>query len=419
MINFISYAILRCFGWGISFLPYRTLHGVGRVMGVVIYHLHRSFRKKAMTNLAIAYGKTMSEEERRKIAKRSFQNLTITCFEFFRLKKSKDKLSEIVELAEGHEAFSLLKQKQGVVFLTGHQANWEIPFIGITAHTEGIAIGRPIKNKWLYNWVLSVREMNGGKIVMPKQAIKKGTEALREGKFLGIVGDQAFPESSYSYPLFGTRAWTTTTPALIAYKTNSPLVVATSKRVKGKYYIEGSPLMWPDTTKPLKEEVIRLMNASMSYLEKSIQSRPHEWLWQHDRWKQGGVDHVKREFRYGFILTLLPKADSYLTYINLLKEIYPRSFLTFLVPEKVDVNVEGVEMVPYVNEEGLCLRDWRYQLVIDLVDSSRARKHYAKLGAFKTLNLKKLKKLSSIEGSLDKILKHALCKPGAFEKKAD
>ncbi len=83
----ITFLLFRAVGWFISLLPYRTLHGVGRVLGVMAYYLHRSFRKKTLTNLAIAYGKTKSEEERRKIAKRAFQNLMITCLEFFRLKK--------------------------------------------------------------------------------------------------------------------------------------------------------------------------------------------------------------------------------------------------------------------------------------------------------------------------------------------
>ncbi len=66
---------------------------------------------------------------------------------------------------------------------------------------------------------------------MPKNAIRLGLKALKEGKFLGIVGDQAYPDSSYHFPLFGTRAWTATTPALLAYKSNSPLVVGTTLRV--------------------------------------------------------------------------------------------------------------------------------------------------------------------------------------------
>src|ERR1700722_16573294 len=105
---------------------------LGNFAGTIAYHLHRPFRKKALANLAIAFGKTKTEEERKKIAKKSFQNLMITCLEFFRFKKSHNNLSEIVTLEKNPEVENLLINKQGIVFLTAHQANWEIPFLALT-----------------------------------------------------------------------------------------------------------------------------------------------------------------------------------------------------------------------------------------------------------------------------------------------
>ena len=57
----------------------------------------------------------------------------------------------------------------------------------------GVAIGRPVKNHFLYNWVVSMREKYGGKIIAPNQAIKEGLRGLKKGAFLGIVGDQGCP----------------------------------------------------------------------------------------------------------------------------------------------------------------------------------------------------------------------------------
>lgn len=408
----ILYFFLRVIEWVISRLSYRTLHALGRVAGILIYYVHTSFRKKTLTNIAIAFGKTKSEKERRKIAKRSFQNLTITCLEFFRLKKSKENFSEIAVLKECEEVISLLNKGQGVVCLSAHQANWEIPFVAITQFISGIAIGRPIKNKRLYEWVLSVREMNGGKIVMPKTAIKLGMEALKEGKMLGIVGDQAFPTSSYSYPLFGTRAWTATTPAVLAYRTNSPLVVGSTKRVKNHYEITASPLLWPDTTKPLKEEVQRMMNAAMAYLEASIAERPWEWLWQHDRWKQQGIDHVKRKYRFGFILVILPPdLTSYLPLLPLLRDIFPRGFFSFLVPLGTTLDFPESEIYFYATEQELKRRDFRYQLVLDFYGSKKARRYYKSLGAFQTLSLKKMRRYSPPNADLKTVVRQALVKP--------
>lgn len=384
---FVYYSLFRFFGWIISLLSYRSLHAFGRFAGLTTFYFYHTFRKKALSNLAIAYGKEKTEAERHAIAKKSFQSLMITCLEFCRLKRSKGKLSEIVTLEPNSEVLSLLEKKQGVVFLTGHQANWEIPFLAITDHFEGIAIGRPINNKWLYRWVLSVREMNGGKIVMPKSAIHQGMKALKQGKFLGIVGDQAFPESSYSYPLFGTRAWTLSTPALLAYKANCPLVVGTTERSGNKYIVAGSPAIWPDLTKPIKSEVIRMMDLAMGYLQKSIQKNPEQWMWVHDRWKQGGADHVKRKYRFGFILMILPSNPEFLSLPSLLRKIYPDSFLSFFVPEGSSVSIPDCDLLYYKEEKDLLVRDFRFQFVIDCTNSEKVRDHYHKLAALQILSI--------------------------------
>lgn len=407
---FFAYCGLRLFGFLIARLPNRTMHAFGRLAGWSAYYLHRSFRKKALSNLAIAYGDKKSERERRYIAKRSFQNLMITCLEFFCLKKMKGTLTKAITVEGMEEADVLLQKKQGLIFLTGHQANWEIPFLKATSRFPGVAIGRPIKNKWLYNWVLSIREMHGGKIVMPKNAIRQGMRALKEGKFLGIVGDQAVPDSPYAYPLFGTRAWTSSAPALLAYKMNCPIVVCCNRRKKQGYQLKGSHPIWPNLAAPMKEEVPRLMDEAMRFLETSIEEKPEEWMWVHDRWKQQGIDHVKREYRYGFILiTLPPDPTAFLPLIPLVRQIYPRSFLTFFAPEHAVLPVEGCEIHHYTQETDLFMRDWRYQLVLDFYGSKKLRRHFKKLGAFKALDLPALQKIAP-GLDLAETLKQALVK---------
>lgn len=379
----LVYIIIRLFGFFVRLLPYPMIHALGKISGSVLYHSHTSFRKKAMSNLAIAYGETLSEKERKKIAKRVFCNLVITCLEFFRLDKKH--LDSLIIPSNPEPVLKLHAEKQGMVFFSGHQANWEVPFLAVTnACGPGVAIGRPIKNRFLYRWVLKVREMCGGKIVMPRHALKEGLKALRQGRFIGIVGDQALPESDYSYPLFGTRAWTTTAPALLAYKTQSPIIVAITKRWKGKYIVHASDPIWPNTQTPIKEEVKRLMDETLKIFEQSIRDCPEQWMWVHDRWKQQGVDHVKKKYRHGFICLILPAGfDPKL--LALLRKIYPRSFFTIYSPHPIP----NWETKIYHQTQELFVRDWKQQLVLDFVNLPTLRRHYKKLGAMQALFLSK------------------------------
>lgn len=380
----LTYALFRFFGFFIARLPRRALYCLGRFGGWVAFYVHRPFRKKALNNLLIAYGETKSKRERKAIAIASFQSLLITLLEFLHLRKDRgrDALNKMVSIEENAEGMALLEAKQGVIFLVAHQANWEIPFLALTQRFPGIAIGKPIKNRRLYRWVLSVRESYGGTIIEPDDAIRQGISALQEGKFVGIVGDQAFPSSSYSYPLFGVRAWTSTTPALLAYKTGAPIVVGTIQRVGQRYVIKGSPPLYPNVNAPYKEEVTRMMDQAMAYLEKSFYATPEQWMWIHDRWKPKGVKRIKRIYRHGFILVILPKqSDPSLP--ALLRKIYPDSFITVYTPPHTLPPSSDYEVVYYDKEEALLLNDTRYQMVFDFCDLPHVRRHLLREGAFR------------------------------------
>lgn len=410
MIYYFTYLIIRLFGFIISHFSYKNIYKIGTALGSIAFEMHGPFRKKAMTSLAIAYGDSLDERERRNIARRSFQNLMITCLEFFRLKKSKHRINEIVHLKNNPKVTELLNQGQAVIFLSAHQANWEIPFLALTEKWKGIAIGRPINNPYLYRYVMSIREMHGGKIIMPKEATRKGLEALKNGQFLGIVGDQAYPSSSYSYPLLGTRAFTAATPALLAYRTKCPLVVGTCRRIKGHYIVSGSDPIWPDITKPVREELPRMMDEAMAIMEKSIAQYPQQWMWVHDRYKQLGINYIKRSYRYSFLLITLPPCvtEEHIASINILRALYDKAFITLFSPQAIDL--PNVTVIVYKKESDLFVRDWRYQMLIDFYDSKALRRHYKKLGVFTTLHLTKMnKKVQKM--SLPEMIKNMVVKP--------
>lgn len=402
---------MRLLGSLIAPFSYKNIYKIGTALGSLAFILHRTFRKKAMTSLAIAYGESLSEKERRNIARRSFQNLMITCLEFFRLKKSRHKIHEIVHIKNNPNVVKLLDEGQAVIFLSAHQANWEIPFLALTEKWPGIAIGRPISNPYLYKYVMSVREMHGGKIIMPKEATRSGIAALKEGKFLGIVGDQAYPTSSYSYPLLGTRAFTAATPALLAYRTHCPIVVGSCRRIKGHYIVSGSDPIWPDQTKTLREEMPRMMDLAMDFMEKSIKQYPQQWMWVHDRYKQIGINYIKRKYRYSFILIILPAdGQKYLEGVKAIKALYNTAFITLFIPEGMKIDLPDMTIKSYAKESDLFVRDWRYQLLFDFYNSKRLQRHYKRLGLFAALDLKKMEEIAKDGKTLPEIIKKTVVK---------
>lgn len=384
-------------------------------MGTAAYYCIPKFRKRALSNLALASTLALSEEEIPRLAKASLQNLMITCLEYAKFASEKN-VHRAVSCVNPEAADKLMKEGKPVIFFCGHQSNWEVLFLEGTKRMPGVAIGRPIKNMALYNWVLSIRQKYGGKMIAPQNAIREGLKGLKKGCFLGIVGDQGMPDSGYSSPFFGRKAWTLPIAAILSHRTGSPIIVATTRRVNGKYQIHYSDPIWPDSDAPMELETDRLMRASLAHLEKKIGEEPGQWLWSHNRWKQQTPDKLKRRFRHESILIILPQ-DKQLLDLSVFREVYPHEFITVLCPQDaVDrISLDGAEILPYANEAELLRKDFRFKLIFNFTSSAQVKTHYKKLAAFEVVSLQELYKEASLDNSsaFPEMLKKALLKSHA------
>lgn len=409
----ILYLLIRFFTFPLALLPFKWIHFLGRGWGLLAYYTIPKYRKRTLSNLAIAeipYAK--------KTAKAAFQNLAITCLEYVKFAYLKN--TEKILICENPEpAKKLIKQGTGIIFFCGHQANWELLFLEGTRRMPGVAIGRPIKNTHLYNWIVSIREKFGGTIIPPKMALKAGLRALKQGKFLGIVGDQGMPESPYAFDFFGKRAWTTPAPAILAYKTKCPIMVATIKREKGKYHIHYSDPIWPNLEATLEEEIHRMMKKALQLLEDKIREIPSQWLWQHNRWKQDTPLNIYYRYRWDSILLILPQ--EYLYLLSTFREIYPRAFITVFAPKGSEIPLNDVEKWYYTDMKDLFITDYRFKIVFNFSNYPSLNKHFLKQSAFQALDIPKLQKVAKEHlepgDSLTQILKKALTRPNTLWRK--
>ena len=399
--------------WPLRWLSYAAIHRLGAFLGSCMYYCVPKFRKRSLSNLALAATLHLSEEEICTLAKASLQNLMITCLEYAKFASEKE-IHKVATCVNPEEADRLMKDNKPVIFFCGHQANWEVLFLEGSKRMPGVAIGRPIKNTFLYNWVLSIRQKYNGKMISPQNAIREGLRGLRKGSFLGVVGDQGMPDSGYCSPFFGRVAWTSPIAAILSHRTGSPIIVATTKRKEGKYYIHYSDPIWPKSDAPMDVEIDRLMKASLSHLEKKIQEEPGQWLWSHNRWKQQTPDKLKRRFRHETILIILPREkqalDTLLPHLSTFREIYPREFLTVYAPQEHvhDVQLEGAEIISYANDKDLLKRDFRFKLVFNFTSSSQIKPHFKKLSAFEVVSLDDLQVLAGTATTLSELLKQSL-----------
>lgn len=421
----LHYFLIRIGTYPFSIMPYSWIHAIGKGLGTIAFYCMREYRKRALSNLALATDLALSKKQLLSIAKKSFQNLAINCLEYPRLAKETD-FSQVIQCNNPEIADSLYREGKGIIFFCGHQSNWEVLFLDGTTRMRGIAIGKSIKNKRLYQWIVSMREKNGGKIISPHNAVREGFRALKKGTFIGIVGDQGMPDSGYSFPFLGRRAWTSTAPALLAFKTGSPIIFASTHREKGKYQIHYSEPIWPDLSKPLEEAVVSMMDQALSLMQESIKKHPGEWLWQHNRWKQQTLKTLYKRFRQDCICIILPSdpklVDKLLPHLPTLKTIYSVDFLSILAPSSCQniPLIEVDEIIYYSDLRETLLDDYRFKLIFNFADYKPANRHYEQLSVFEILDLATLKKLADphlpnhLKDNLSEIFKRALCRPGSL-----
>lgn len=331
-------------------LSHPTLQSLGYKIGSLAFYTIPNLRKTALTNLALAYPH-LPYHERYLLAKQSIQHVMITFCELLAveaLAKNIDSLisiqtaesctigyhpDEVITNSELQTIFEQLSNNEGVILFCGHQANWELPFLFITKQYPGLALAKPIPNARLNKKIFSLRELFKGKITTPKNGINQALRALNQGHIVGLVGDQALLMSSYSYPLFGSEAFTTTTPALLAYKTGKPIVAVSIYRKGCHYEIVPSKKIYPNYSLPMKESLIDMMNRAMLFLERGISLQPELWMWMHKRWKSKLKNKFKKTYAFSHILILIQDFDipTYNSFLQYLTNLYLGAKLTIAI----------------------------------------------------------------------------------------
>ncbi|MCY3974252.1 MAG: hypothetical protein OXF02_01735 [Simkaniaceae bacterium] len=386
----LSYCVIRVLLFPCRLMTAGGIRRCGNVLGSLVYRCVPSYRKRTLSNLALATDLALSEEEIRKTAEQSLQSMAITFLEYERFARIRH-IDDSVSIRNREPTFKLFEAGQGIILLCGHQANWEAAFLEVSDKIPVTAINRPIKNPFLHNYLVRIRTRFGGKLITPKETISRGTAILRQGGALAIVCDQGMPESKYVFPFFGRRARTSVAPALLSYRTGAPIIFATIRRKGGRYEVHYSDPVWPNRKETLKEEIRRLTCAWLAILEKSVIDAKEQWLWLHNRWKQQVPTLRKRRYRAESILIILPKESvRHRASLHALRTVYPRAFITILTP--LPLSLPDAEVLLYRSEKELFLRDYRFKLVFDFSRVPGIKKHFLRLSAFRVIDEKTLYK---------------------------
>ncbi len=270
-----------------NIIPYRVIRKIGTFLGYVFYCLHSSRRKVTIENLTHAFSNEYTKKEIKEIAKESFVNLMFLAIESIRIPKMLNNFSDYVDIKNDHIITEILQSGQGIILLLAHYGNWELMAVkaGLLKYPIS-AVGRPMKNMYLYEYITRLREKTGLKVLNKKGSAKEIIRELRSGRIIAILFDQYAGGSGVAVPFFGRNAYTTPAVAQLALRTGAAVVPVFDVRNKDgthTIYVE-TPLKTIDTGKK-SDDIKKNTELYNNILEEWVRKNPAQWFWFHKRWK--------------------------------------------------------------------------------------------------------------------------------------
>ncbi len=285
----IYLALFKAFRWIVLHTPRKVEALFIKALARAIYLLDAKHRHIARVNLDLAFEDELSEKEKERIVKKTYENLLFNLADFVRNQGiSKDELLKKVKFINPEIVEEAKRLKKPIIFITAHYGNWELLPLAVAAKFGPLTgVGRALDSKIMDQILRANREQFDIKVANKKGALKELIRAIKEGRSVGLLVDQNTTDSEgLLIKFFGKDARHTHSAALLALRMGAiiiPAFITTEDHIKFKieFYepIEVSKEFEKD------EAIKRCVQEQANVTERAIRKKPDEWFWLHQRWK--------------------------------------------------------------------------------------------------------------------------------------
>ena len=221
---------------------------------------------------------------------RHFGRITFDVLAFPKL--DQDALSSILKIEGLENAHEALARGKGALVFSAHFGHWEAGACAMGLLGVPFAvIARPLDNPALDRRLTKLRSATGNTVIPKRRAVRETMRALGRGAGVAILIDQDAGANGVFVPYFGRLASTTPTLALLALKTEAPIVPVQAKVERdGSITVRIEPIVEVRPTGEREADVVRVTGACTAIVERWARSAPEQWLWMHRRWKSRPPD---------------------------------------------------------------------------------------------------------------------------------
>jgi len=290
MLDYFYLALYKLFGFLLKILPDAVIRSFMKSLAWFAYTMSIKHQKRIAHNLDLAFDGLLSKEEKKKIGIEAFMNLIDTVFGIIRRDgMSKDEVIKNVTF-EGEEIVQKYKNAgKKIIFVTGHQGNWELlsQAIAIKFDLTLVGVGRKLDSEMMDKVLKKNRERFNVEMVYKKGAMKGCIKALSQNKAIGILVDQAIRKSqSIDVTFFGHKATHTPLASILSRKYDIALIPAfIDTDDYQNYHVKVYEPLKCIKTDNQEEDLVMLTQAQADMMQSVIENHTKQWFWMHNRWK--------------------------------------------------------------------------------------------------------------------------------------
>jgi len=255
----------------IAIIPFWFLYGFSDFLAFLLFYVFKYRKETILTNLRNSFPEK-SEKEIRSIARKAYRNLSDIIIESIKaFTISNKRICNRFKIINPELLDEYYSKNQSIIGVAGHYGNWEWGALagGLQIKHKGIAIYKPLSNKYIDKFLRRTRAANGATLESIKSTSSTFEKYSHETCIFMLVADQSpsnMKEAVWTSFLNQETACLHG-PEKYAKRYNYPVVFVNIQRVKRGYYeLRFSKLV----DEPLKTSDGEITKIYMSKLEELI-----------------------------------------------------------------------------------------------------------------------------------------------------
>jgi lauroyl/myristoyl acyltransferase len=275
----------------IPLLSRKACHRLAKIGGGLMSTFDRHGYQVALSNLEAAFGDQFSSDERRKIARQSFQHFAQTMVDlFWSPRLTRENFQRYIEWQNFEETGPDTLTERSVIIACYHYSNFE--WLSLACgflDLKGTIISQEFKNSLLDPIFKKLREQSGHELVPRERGIIRLYKVLRRKGRTALLVDLTVPptQGAVAIECFGLKTSVTSAHVWLHEQTGVPIIPAHCEALPdGRYRLIFHPKIGNTAGMTHQQIAQECWNSFEPYVRRN----PAPWLWMYKHWRYRPAD---------------------------------------------------------------------------------------------------------------------------------